>query len=62
VSGHYTAVLSIEHASITEKDGGYNKPKIQERVVKDVAKIIVRADTVEKLRDKLASHVALIEE
>lgn len=58
---HFTAILEVKESVTTEKDGGYQKPKIIERDVVDVARVVLRADTLEKLQAKLSAHVALIE-
>jgi hypothetical protein len=58
---HYTATVEVIEVSFTDKDHGHNQPKTSERSVQDVARLVLRADTLDGLRDKLASHVALIE-
>jgi hypothetical protein len=58
---HFTAILEVKESTTTEKDGGYQKPKIVDREVTEVAKIVLRADTLEKLQTKLADHIALID-
>lgn len=52
---HFTAVLEIIEVKETGIVTNLTKDKTE------LARIVVRADSVEKLRDKLASHVALIE-
>lgn len=61
MSNHFTAILEVKESTTTEQDGGYQKPKIVERNVVEVAKIVLRADTLKGLQAKLAAHVALIE-
>lgn len=56
MADHYTANIVI---SKVERSGTINNPV---RDAAEVVKLVVRADTLAKLRDKLASHVALIEE
>jgi hypothetical protein len=58
---HFTAVLEITEVTTTEKDGGYNQPKIVERGKRDVARIVLRAESLEKLQAKATAHIALIE-
>jgi hypothetical protein len=58
---HFTAIVEVKESITTDKDGGYQKPRIIEREVTDVARIVLRADTLEKLQTKLADHIALID-
>jgi hypothetical protein len=58
---HFTATIEVTEVSFTEKDNGYNQPKTSERGVHDVARLVLRADTLAGLQAKLAAHVALIE-
>ena len=58
---HFTATIEVIQVSFTEKDNGYNQPKTSERSVQDVARLVLRADTLAGLQAKLAAHVALIE-
>lgn len=58
---HFTATIEVLETVFSEKDNGYQKAKTTEREVKDVTRIVVRADTLEKLQAKLSAHVALIE-
>lgn len=65
--GHYTATVEVREtipAVETSTSGGYGRPateKKTEREVRDVARVVVRADSIERLREKLAAHVALID-
>ncbi|QIG58529.1 hypothetical protein PQE18_gp51 [Arthrobacter phage DrSierra] len=62
-STHFTAVLSIEKATTTTPPAErYAKAEAPARVVSEVAKLVIRAGTIEALRAKVAAHVALIEE
>lgn len=54
---HFTAVLEVKEVS---EDSGTGRGD-DKRFVNEVARIVVRADTLEGLRTKLAAHVALIE-
>lgn len=56
---HYTAVVTITKTTITEDS--YSS-KEQSRDTPEVAKIVVKGKTLETLRTRLGSHVALIEE
>lgn len=58
---HFTATVEVTEVTFSEKDNGYQKPKTTEREVKDVTRLTIRADTLEKLQTKLADHIALIE-
>lgn len=62
MSDRYTAVLSISKTTETTERGGYNEPNKTVRDSNEVVKLVVKAESLEKLRDKLASHVALIED
>lgn len=62
MSDHYTALLTISSTKTETKSGGYNKPDTTDRNTTEVVKLVVKADSLEKLRSKLAAHVALIEE
>ncbi len=53
---HYTAVIEVKEVG---EAGTITKPT---REVTDVARIVVRAETLEKLRARMLSHVELIEE
>ena len=55
MSKHFTAVVEVFQV---EASGMASQPSKDKQ---EVARIVVRAETLEKLRDKLASHVALIE-
>jgi hypothetical protein len=64
--GHYTATVEVREtipARSTSTTGGYRQPTETktEREVRDVARVVVRADSIERLREKLAAHVALID-
>lgn len=59
---HFTAVIEITEVTSSERDGGYNQPKIVERGKREVSRIVVRADSLTKLQAKVTAHVALIED
>lgn len=61
MSKHYTAVLDIQEVENKPATKEYNKEIPPQRIVSDVTKIAVRADTLESLQKKLTAHVALIE-
>lgn len=56
MANHFTATIKVMEV---EAVGTLSTPK---RDVTEVANLTLRADTLEKLRNKLAAHVALIEE
>jgi hypothetical protein len=58
---HFTATIEVLEVVFIEKDNGYQKPKTQEREVRDVTRLTLRADSLEKLQAKVTAHVALIE-
>lgn len=61
---HYTAVIEVSRTvpETTETDSrGYN-PKVKPRQVVEVARIIVRASSLDKLTEKAQAHLNLIEE
>lgn len=61
---HFTAVIEITKTvhkePTTTYRGGEAKPA--ERGVQEVARIVVRADTLESLVAKAGAHLALVEE
>ena len=61
MSKHYTAVLDIQEVENTAPTKNYNEIVPAQRIVSDVTKIVVRADTLDGLQKKLSAHVALIE-
>lgn len=61
MSKHYTAVLDIQEVENTTPTNNYNEIIPAQRIVSDVTKIVVRADTLESLQKKLTAYVALIE-
>lgn len=61
MADHYVAVVSVE--AVTEKKEGDNRgTKEQPRKVSEVAKYVVRANSLEALKERLAKHVELIAE
>ena len=59
---HYTAVLQITATEDkNEVKDRYDKiTAVGGRTVTDAASIVVRAETMERLQDKLIAHVALL--
>lgn len=62
---HYTAVIEVnkvDESTEPELDS-YGKVKTpgRKRTSADVARIVVRADNLVKLREKIAAHVELID-
>lgn len=60
---HFTAMLEVQRVT-QAPDPSYttrNPASKGEREVAEVARIVVRADTLDALRGKLAAHVALID-
>ena len=60
---HYTAVIEVNKTipETTETDSrGYN-PKVKARQVVEVARIVVRASSLDKLTEKAQAHLNLIE-
>lgn len=63
MSAHFTAVLEIHKTTTTAPSTErYAKAEQPSRDVSEVAKLVIRAGTIEALRDKIAAHAALIEE
>jgi hypothetical protein len=61
-AGHFTAVVVVEQVTPEQtvtNERGYD-PKTVPRSVSEVAKIVVRAETLVDLQNKIAAHVALI--
>lgn len=69
-SHHYVAELSIKKVERTEPDRvsgmrGSNIPDIQprtDRVVDDLAKVVIKSDELPTLIAKLTRHIAIVEE
>jgi hypothetical protein len=63
---HFTAVVKVTksvYEDALEPGPGRGMTKVKkEREVLDVANVVIRADSLEKLREKVGAHVALIEE
>lgn len=62
----YVAVIQVEAVTdevrVNSSASYSDKTKETPRIVGEVAKIVVRASTLEALKDRVAAHVALIEE
>jgi hypothetical protein len=63
MSKHFTATIEVHEVNNTEAvTSRYPEQcKPGSRDVHDVTRIVLRADTLEKLQAKLTAHVALIE-
>lgn len=65
---HYTAVVTVHRTThvtpAPSSSYGRNDPRPEpaRESVDEIAKVVVRASTVEQLRAKVAAHVELIEE
>ncbi|WNN94010.1 hypothetical protein SEA_NITRO_54 [Arthrobacter phage Nitro] len=63
MSAHFTAVVEIHKTTTTAPPAErYAKAEPASREVAEVAKLVIRAATIESLREKIAAHAALIEE
>jgi hypothetical protein len=62
MSTHYTAIIIIQSVNeIAEAKNCYNTITVKsERIVEEVAKIVVRASTIEILQLKVTAHVSLL--
>lgn len=64
MSTHFTAVIEVHKVvnqeAVNHRYAEQSKPALRETA--EVARIVVRADSIEKLQSKLTAHVALIEE
>jgi hypothetical protein len=66
-SSHFTAVVEVQEVRVTPpspgRPGPYDRqdPTAGSREVVEVARVIVRADDLDTLREKVAAHVALID-
>lgn len=62
---HYTAVLTVHESAEVREDRAYPARAGAEpaptRDVVEVAKVVIRAETLDSLRVKIAAHVALLE-
>ena len=61
---HYTAHLEVSSTEHTSETSGYgaNQKTEHKREVIEVAKLVIRAESLEALSAKLQSHIGLIEE
>lgn len=59
---HFTAVVEIQKVDIVELRGTGRDADKTVRTPGEVARVIVRADTLEKLVEKTKAHLSLIEE
>lgn len=63
MSTHFTATIEVHKVNHTDavvsRYAEQSKPA--HRDVQEVARVVLRADTLEKLQAKLTAHVALIE-
>lgn len=62
---HYTAVVEITKTTPAQpapSGGGRGLAIPVEREVAEVARLVIRAASVAQLREKVAAHVALVEE
>ncbi len=65
---HYTAVVEITKTTHTPAPADPSSRRFQSsppesrREVVEVARVVLRAESLERLRDRLGAHVALIEE
>ena len=60
---HFTAVLEITRTNVAAAQGAHNRANAElHRDVSEVVRLVVRAESLEKLQAKLAAHVALIED
>jgi len=63
MSKHYTATIDVKVSDRVATETDYRgEAKGWEREVTDVARVVVRAETLDGLRTKLQGHIALIEE
>jgi hypothetical protein len=59
-STHFVAELQIKKVERTiDKNVAEGK---RERTLDDVTKIVIKADTLERLTEKLGAHISLVEE
>ena len=64
---HYTATIEVTkttHTPATSASGSYGRREVRpdpKREVVDVARVVIRAESLETLRDKVGRHVELIE-
>ncbi|WP_104087969.1 hypothetical protein [Arthrobacter sp. GMC3] len=61
MSKHYTAVIDVQEVENKPATKEYSNVIPAQRIVSDVTKIVIRADTIADLQRKLTAHVALIE-
>lgn len=61
-SESFTATVEIHRVTLTEHPGSGRGDDKTFRDNKEVARVVVRADTLPRLRDKLTAHVALMDD
>lgn len=62
---HYTATVEVTKTIGPQQPKnarGYNEGEPTKRKVTEVARVTVRAETMPKLREKLAKHIELIDD
>lgn len=62
---HYTAVIDITKTTEPyqpKNSRGYDEGQITDRAVDQVTKLVLRADDLETLKNRITAHTALIEE
>lgn len=62
---HFTATIEVNKTvgpQQAKNTRGYNEGEPTKRKVTEVARIVVRADKLEKLQEKIKAHVDLIDE
>ncbi len=62
---HYTAVIEVTKTTDSyqpKNPRGYNEGNPTERKTKEVARLVVRDDDLERLKQKLAKHIELIDD
>lgn len=61
---HYTAVIEISHTRVKVEGPGRGMPgsETRKKSVEDVARIVVRADSIEALITKATAHLNLVED
>lgn len=67
MTNHYTAVLEVTKVTepfIEKKNqGSYNAEEISHpREAREIAKVVIRADTLKNLKERVTAHVELVAE
>lgn len=61
-SEKFVAELKIEKIERTVSDDQRAKDQVHDRILDSVTRIVIKADSLERLVEKLTKHISIIEE